>query len=200
MPVYLLEFQLDTHSTLVQTSLSMEILWLFFILHLSYHILQYVSFTALISAEIRRQFCAYAGMREVWKLTQKNGYNKDLYINWESSTWARNLSMECRDLAFNAQGSTVTVVVIVWSSGSRVADMLVACSLMAVHKTGLSMLFASLTEEHYHLPNWIVRPFLPKKEQFQTEVTTPWLMGLTLYSIKSSSSLPSGSATYGKFT
>jgi hypothetical protein len=90
--------------------------------------------------------CASAGMREVWKLTQKNDYNKDLYINWESSTLARNLSMKCRASAFNAQGSTITIVV-VWSSGSRVADMLVACSLMAVHKTGLSSGDSMLSEQ-----------------------------------------------------
>jgi hypothetical protein len=51
VPVYILEFQLCTHSTLVQTSLSMKILWLFFIIRLSYHVLQCVSFRALISAK-----------------------------------------------------------------------------------------------------------------------------------------------------
>jgi len=55
--------------------------------------------------------------------------------------------MKCRDSAFNAQGSTVTIVVVVWSSGSRVADMLVACSLMAVHKTGLSSGDSMLSEQ-----------------------------------------------------
>jgi hypothetical protein len=147
VPVYILEFQLDTHSTLVQTSLSMKkILWLFFILHLSSQILQYVSFTALISAENRRRF-VHLPARGRWKLTQRNDYNKDLYINWESSTLARNLSMKCRDSAFNAQGSTVTIIVVVWSSGSRVADMLVACSLMAVLKTGLSSGDSMLSEQ-----------------------------------------------------